>query len=435
MWSSVPERRNPTNTSREEKIAEQYVNFVTATSVPRAMTVNDIQAATSRDPTLMKAIDLARTGRWFEIEKITDPAINIHELRQYNNCRDELTCHVDNILLKDDKIVIPTSLLAVSLAHEGHQGMARTKAMIRSKVWFPGINEKVEQKIHKCLACQAVYSKPGPFEPLRVSELPPGAWQNLSMDFCGPLPTGEYLMVVMDEYSRYPIVEIVKSVSANTVIPVLDKVLSTFGCCKIIKTDNGSPFNSHTFAKFAEFSGFKHRRITPHWPRANAQAESFNKPMMKLVRTAHLEHKPWKQELHKFLRQYRATPHPSTGVTPHQLMFGREPRTRLPQFDLNSPPISDYQVRAHDVPVQAKRKQKQYADNRLNVRHNDIDIGNTVLVKHDNKPSKLATIRPPALHCHRQEGQYDNSLCEWPQHHSQLLPFQRHPCRLQQLPA
>ena len=144
-------------------------------------------------------------------------------------------------------------------------------------------------------------------------------------------------MVIMDEYSRYPNVEIVKSVSANTVIPVLDKVLSTFGCCKVIKTDNGSPFNSHAFAKFAEHSGFKHRRITPHWPRANAQAEAFNKPLMKLVRTAHLEHKSWRQELYKYLRQYRATPHPSTGFTPYQLMFGREPRTRLPQIDLNNP--------------------------------------------------------------------------------------------------
>ena len=211
----------------------------------------------------MKAIDLRGTGRWFEIEKITDPAINRNELRQYHNSKNELTCTVNNILLRNDKIVIPQSLrdMAVSIAHEGHQGMARTKAMIRSKVWFPGINERVEQTIHKCLACQSAYSKPGPFELLRMSDLPPGAWQNLSMDFCGPLPTGEYLMVIMDEYSRYPNVEIVKSVSANTVIPVLDKVLSTFGCCKVIKTDNGSPFNSHAFAKFAEHSGFKHRRI------------------------------------------------------------------------------------------------------------------------------------------------------------------------------
>jgi hypothetical protein len=46
-------------------------------------------------------------------------------------------------------------------------------------------------------------------------------------DICGPLPSGDYLVAITDEYSRYPIVEIIKSESATTVIPVLDKVIST----------------------------------------------------------------------------------------------------------------------------------------------------------------------------------------------------------------
>ena len=58
--------------------------------------------------------------------------------------------------------------------------------------------------------------------PLSMSELPSAPWTNLRMDFCGPLPTGDYLMVIIDENTRYPVVEIVKSVSASTVIPVLD---------------------------------------------------------------------------------------------------------------------------------------------------------------------------------------------------------------------
>lgn len=59
------------------------------------------------------------------------------------------------------------------------------------------------------------------------------------MDFCGPLPTGDYLMVLIDEFSRYPVVEIVRSVSASVVIPVLDKVLSVFGFPTVLKSDNG----------------------------------------------------------------------------------------------------------------------------------------------------------------------------------------------------
>lgn len=156
-------------------------------------------------------------------------------------------------------------------------------------MWFPNLNEQIETAIRGCLACQANTSEHRNKEPLKMSELPSGPWLNLSADFCGPLQNGDYLFVIVDEYSRYPVVEIVKSVSANTVIPVLDKVISQFSVPAVIKTDNGSPFNSAAFANYAKYCGFTHRKITPRWPRANAQSESFNKPLMKCVKSAYVE--------------------------------------------------------------------------------------------------------------------------------------------------
>ena len=96
-----------------------------------------------------------------------------------------------------------------------------------------------------------------------MSDLPSGPWKDLGADFCGPLPTGEYLFLIIDEYSRYPIVEIIRSVPADTVILVLDKVLSQFGYPQAIKTDNGSPFNSYKFEQYAKHGGYRHRKITP----------------------------------------------------------------------------------------------------------------------------------------------------------------------------
>ena len=104
-------------------------------------------------------------------------------------------------------------------------------------------------------------------------------------------------MVLVDEYSRFPIVEIIRSVSANTVIPVLDKHLATFGYPDVIESDNGAPFNSDAFASFAKHSGFRHRRVTECWPRGNAQAEGFNKPLLKAIRSAVVEQRNWKQEV------------------------------------------------------------------------------------------------------------------------------------------
>ena len=210
----------------------------------------------------------------------------------------ELVTYGDTIVLRNTRIVLPSELRkrAMQIAHEGHQGITKTKAFIRSKVWFPGLNEKVNHTIKECAACQSVIHTKR-IEPLKMSEMPSKPWTNLCADLCCPLPSGDYLFVITDEYSRYPIVELIKSESATTVIPVLDKVISTFGIPNVIKTDNGSPFNSYVFRQYAENIGFKHRRVTPLWPRANSQAESFNKPMMK---TANVERKSWKQEFSNF---------------------------------------------------------------------------------------------------------------------------------------
>jgi hypothetical protein len=72
-------------------------------------------------------------------------------------------------------------------------------------------------------------------------ELPDSAWTELSMDFCGPYPNRQYIMVAMYEYSRYPVDETLTTVSTKSVIPLLDKIFSIFGIPSVLKTDNGPP--------------------------------------------------------------------------------------------------------------------------------------------------------------------------------------------------
>ena len=189
--------------------------------------------------------------------------VDLNDLTAVKAVRDELTVHSDNILMRNNRTVLPKSLRqrAVNIAHEGHQDVTKTKAFLRSKVWFPRMDGVVEEAVKNCASCQALAPAFRSIEPYKMSELPSGPWENISIDFCGPLPSGNYLFVMVDEYSRYPIVEIVKSVSARSTIPILDKVISTFGLPRIVKKDNGSPFQSYEFKQFAENMGFIHRRL------------------------------------------------------------------------------------------------------------------------------------------------------------------------------
>jgi hypothetical protein len=50
-------------------------------------------------------------------------------------------------------------------------------------------------------------------------------------------PGGYYLMVIIDEYSRYPVVDTLTSLTAKSVIPLLDKTFSIFGIPKELKVN------------------------------------------------------------------------------------------------------------------------------------------------------------------------------------------------------
>ena len=93
------------------------------------------------------------------------------------------------------------------------------------------------------------------------------------MDFAGPFPSGDYIMVVINEYSRFPEVEIIALLSANTVIPKLDSILARRGILDVVKNDNGPSFNSSELKNFAKHLRFNHRRMTPCWPKANGEVD------------------------------------------------------------------------------------------------------------------------------------------------------------------
>jgi len=225
--------------------------------------------------------------------------------------------------------------------------------------------------------------------------MPAGPWMQVAIDFKGPLPSGEYLMVIMDEYSSFPEVEIINSLTATTVIPRIDKVFATLGCPQIVITDNGPPFQGADFSKFAAYLGFKHRKITPLWPRANGTCERFMDSIGKMLRTTTTSRQNWRQELYRFLRSYRATPHPATGKSPASLLHcGREYNIQLPTLVLTPP---------HDAPVRqrdliAKEKARKYVNNRHSKQPHQLNVGDVVLHRSKQRRNKMSPLYSDVPH-------------------------------------
>ena len=85
--------------------------------------------------------------------------------------------------------------------------MVKTKALLREKVWFLAIDKMVEHTMQEFIPCQAT-TIDNSRKPLQMTLLPDGPWQEVSIDFID-LPNGEHLLVIVDDYSRFPEVEIV----------------------------------------------------------------------------------------------------------------------------------------------------------------------------------------------------------------------------------
>ena len=239
-------------------------------------------------------------GSWHH--EIRRPCVDAVEFRLLERVKDELTVSASgNHILRGTRTVVPKSLQdhVVNLAHEGHQGLVKTKSLLREKVWFPHIDKLVQSKVKPCEA-RLIATPECKREPLQMSPVPAAPWKEISVDFA-EIPNEEYLLLITD-YPRYPVVETVKSTAATTVIPKLDKVFSEFRVPDVVKSDYGSPFNSKKFTAFADDLGFKHPKVTPKWARANGKAERFVRTVKKVIKTAKLEYKNYKQELNKMLR-------------------------------------------------------------------------------------------------------------------------------------
>ena len=368
-------------TSIAHKISDDFVKFVAVTVIPTAMTTREIEEAPAEDKEFIELRACIDEGSW-----------KGDKLKQYLPVSGEL-CAIGKLVLRGIRIVIPSRLRTqvLVLAHEGHLGIVSMKQRLRSKVWWPGIDRQAEMFCKTCPGCQLVSCPANP-EPIKPTPLPRGPWQDLAVDLLGPLPSGDSVLVVVDYFSRFYEIGVMRSTTSAKIIERLEEIFTTHGLPVSVTSDNGPQFRSDVFERYLEGRGVAHRKTTPLWPQANGEVERQNRSLLKRMRIAQAEGKDWKDEVRKYLVAYRSTPHTTTGVSLAELLFGRKMRTKLPE--LREEMIAS-EVRDRDSGMKAKAK--VYADKKRNAKESDISPGDKVLVKQERQ-DKLSTPFAPGPH-------------------------------------
>ena len=114
----------------------------------KPITMEQLVVKTKEDEELKELANHIQSGR---------PARTLGaNLASYKRVYDELSVCQNGVVLRNKRLVVPSGLreMVMKFAHIGHQGEVKTKAIIRSRVWFPSIDRRVEEAMRRCLACQ-----------------------------------------------------------------------------------------------------------------------------------------------------------------------------------------------------------------------------------------------------------------------------------------
>ncbi|XP_058850824.1 uncharacterized protein LOC131699088 isoform X1 [Acipenser ruthenus] len=216
----------------------------------------------------------------------------------------------------------------------GHLGTDKTRDRILLRFFWPGVWREVADFCESCPECQKVASKKpprAPLIPLPIIEVP---FDRVGIDIVGPLPKTksgcEYILVLVDYASRYPEVVPLRNMATKTIARELMNIFCRVGLPKEVLTDQGTPFMSRVFKELCRLLKVKTIRTSVYHPQTDGLVERFNRTLKGMLkRVAQEDLCNWDTALPFLMFAFREVPQASTGFSPFELLFGRQPRGLL----------------------------------------------------------------------------------------------------------
>lgn len=150
------------------------------------------------------------------------------------------------------------------------------------------------------------------------------------MDFLSVEPDSSNtkdILVITDHFTKYAVAVPTPNQKARTVAKALwDHFFVHYGIPEKLHSDQGPDFESRTIKELCELIGTQKVRTTPYHPRGNP-VERFNRTLLNMLGTLESQKKShWREHVKPLVHAYNCTKNETTGFTPYELMFGRQPR-------------------------------------------------------------------------------------------------------------
>ena len=306
-----------------------------------------MKSATAQDDELQMLSKIVKDGWPFHRGQL--PVSVAHDW----NLRGEIH-EAEGLLFLGQRLIIPQEMRqdVLNCILESHLGIEKCKSRARAVVYWPGMSTAIERMVAKCSVCLK-YQRENQKEPLLPHGVPQRPWQKLGADIF-ELNSSSYLTVV-DYYSKYPELCILKDKTASSVVTSMKSVFARHSIPGEVVADN-MPFSSKAFRKCASEWGFKVSTSSPRYPQSNGMSERAIQTIKNLLKKACEDG----NDPYIALLEYRNTPISGLKESPAQLLMSRMLKSKLPTVEsLLKPRVVD---NPQQKLQQRSDKQKMYYD-------------------------------------------------------------------------
>lgn len=293
------------------------------------------------------------------------------EVTQYWNYKEDLTVAY-GLVWKGERLVIPKLMRKEFLQkiHIGHMGLEKCKLRARETIFWPGLNNELQNYISNCNIC-LTHRKSNQKEELQLHDIPDRPWAKVAVDLF-QLKDEQYLLLV-DYYSKFFELVKLRSTTSEAVITSLKDIFSRQGIPNTIMSDCGPQFSSSSFKQFASEWNFVHITSSPHYPQSNGQIER----TVQTVKRIMIKTSEDRSDYRLGLLEYLNTPISDNLPSPSELLQSRKLRSILPTKDNQLKPKVRKNVK--QLMLDRQLQQKQYYDrNARNLER--LDVGQNVRV-------------------------------------------------------
>ena len=229
--------------------------------------------------------------------------------------------------------------LAVTKHHDhptaGHPGILKTRQLVSTEFWWPGLASFVRKYVEGCAVCQQnkvnTHPTTPPLVPIPSTATRP--FQQVSCDLITDLPSSsgfDSILVMVDHGLTKGVIfsPTTKTASALDIAKIFyNRVYSRFGLYDKIISDRGPQFASLFARELGKLLGYSLSLSTAYHPQTDGETKRVNQEL-EVYLQIFCQNDPFSQADHlptaEFTHDHR--PHSVTNVSPFYLMYGYEPR-------------------------------------------------------------------------------------------------------------